>query len=129
MCNLLMLIRNTQTEMIVKEHYDSRVGDGELYSLGADLQSLIQQQGWKLERRFGRSYFAFCYGRRRVFGVNIFRNPRLAIWGTEEDESKFLNLNLLILACIDSGFFPREATVKNLRDILESAYNDVQREK
>ena len=67
----------------IREHYDTRVGDTRLYSLGADLQSLIQQKKWKLERRFGRYYFVFCYRRRRVFGVNLFGNPRLAIWGTE----------------------------------------------
>ena len=112
----------------IKEHYDSWVGDGELYSLGANLQSLIQQQGWKLERRFGRSYFVFCYGRRRVFGVNLFRNPRLAIWGTGADESKFSEFKPAYYPRQGQWVFPRGTTVENLRDILESVYNDVQSE-
>ena len=112
----------------IKEHYDSRVGDGELYSLGANLQSLIQQQGWKLERRFGRSYFVFCYGRRRVFGVNLFRSPRLAIWGTGADESKFSEFKPAYYPRQGQWVFPRGTTVENLRDILESIYNDVQSE-
>ena len=112
----------------IKEHYDSRIEDEELYSLGADLQSLIQQKEWKLERRFGRSYFAFCYGRRRVFGVNLFRNPRLAIWGTGADESKFSEFKPAYYPVHRQWVFPREAKVEDLRDILESAYNDVQRE-
>ena len=112
----------------IKEHYDSRIEDEELYSLGANLQSLIQQKKWKLERRFGRSYFAFCYGRRRVFGVNLFRNPRLAIWGTGADESKFSEFKPAYYPVHRQWVFPRGTTVENLRDILESVYNDVQRE-
>ena len=114
----------------ISEHYDTRVGDEELYKLGADLQSLIQQKKWKLERRFGRSYFVFCYGRRRVFGVNLFRNPRLAIWGTEVDESKFSEFDNkpVYYPVHQQWVFPRGATVENLSDILESVYNDVQSE-
>ena len=114
----------------IREYYDTRVGDEELYSLGADLQSLILQKNWKLERRFGRSYFVFCYGRRRVFGVNLFRNPRLAIWGTEADESKFSKCEHkpTYSAPHRQWIFPREATVTELRDIFESVYNDVQNE-
>ena len=110
----------------IREHYDTRVGDEELYSLGADLQSLILQKHWKLERRFGRSYFVFCYGRRRVFGVNLFRNPRLAIWGTEGDKSKFSKFEPTYYPSHGQWVFPRGVTVENLSDILESVYNDVQ---
>ena len=110
----------------IRGHYDTRVGDEELYKLGADLQSLIQQKNWKLERRFGRSYFVFCYGRRRVFGVNLFRNPRLAIWGTEADISKFSKFEPTYYPPHEQWIFPREVRVENLRDILESVYNDVQ---
>ena len=114
----------------IKEHYDTRVGDEELYKLGADLQSLILQHEWKLERRFGRSYFVFCYGRRRVFGVNLFGNPRLVIWGTEVDESKFSEFDNkpVYYPVHQQWVFPRGVTVENLSDILESVYNDVQTE-
>ena len=112
----------------ISEHYDTRVGDEELYKLGTDLQSLIQQKKWKLERRFGRSYFVFCYGRRRVFGVNLFRNPRLAIWGTEVDESKFSKFDNkpVYYPVHQQWVFPRGTTVENLSDILGSVYDDVQ---
>ena len=116
--------------MDIREHYDSRIGDGELYSLGAKLQSLIRQKGWRLERRFGRYYFVFSYGRRRVFGVNLFGNPRLAIWGTESDESKFSKFEHkpTYYPPHRQWVFPRDATVEELRDIFESVYNDVQSE-
>ena len=114
----------------ISEHYDTQVGDEVLYKLGADLQSLIQQKKWKLERRFGRAYFVFCYGRRRVFGVNLFRNPRLAIWGTEADESKFSKFDNkpVYYPVHQQWVFPRGATVENLSDILESVYDDIQSE-
>ena len=114
----------------IREHYDTRVGDEELYKLGADLQSLIQQHEWRLKRRFGRSYFVFCYGRRRVFGVNLFGNPRLVIWGTEVDESKFSEFDNkpVYYPVHQQWVFPRGATVENLSDILESVYNDVHNE-
>ena len=114
----------------ISEHYDTRVGDEELYSLGADLQSLIQEKKWKLERRFGRSYFVFCYGRKRVFGVNLFRNPRLAIWGTEADESKFSEFEYepTYYPRHQQWVFPREATVERIQECLESVYNETQRE-
>ena len=112
----------------IREHYDTRVGDEKLYSLGADLQSLIQQEEWRLERRFGRYYFAFCYGRRRVFGVNLFGNPRLAIWRTEVDESKFSKFEPTYYPPHEQWVFPRKATVEELRGIFKSVYNDVQNE-
>ena len=114
----------------IREHYDSRIEGDELYSLGANLQTLLQDEGWKLERRFGRSYFVFCYERRRVFGVNLFRNPRLAIWGTKVDESKFSEFDNkpVYYPVHQQWIFPRGTTVENLSDILESVYNDVQSE-
>ena len=116
----------------IREHYNTRVKDEDLYKLGANLQSLIQQEKWKLERRFGRSYIVFCYGRRRVFGVNLFRNPRLAIWGTEADESKFSELehNKPVYYPVHHQWvFPRGTTVENMSEVLESVYHDVAIEK
>ena len=114
----------------IREHYDDRVRDEELYKLGADLQSLIQEKKWKLERRFGRYYFVFRYGNQPTFGVNLFGNPRLAIWGTEADVSKFSKSKHqpAYYPPHRQWLFPREATVEELRDIFESIYNDVQSE-
>ena len=111
----------------IREHYDTKIADEALYSLGAELQSLIQQKEWKLERRFGRSYFVFRFDHRPAFGVNLFRNPRLAIWGTEADESKFSELEYKPTYYSQHGqwIFPREATVEELRDILESIHDEV----
>ena len=47
----------------------TRIEGDELYSLGANFQTLLQDEGWKLDRRFGRYYFVYCHGRKRVFGV------------------------------------------------------------
>ena len=114
----------------IREHYDDRVRNEKLYKLGADLQSLIQQKKWKLERRFGRYYFVFRYGHRPAFGVNLFRNPRLAIWGTEADESMFSECEHkpTYYRPHKQWIFPQEATVEELRNIFESVYNDVQSE-
>ena len=114
----------------IREHYDIQIGNEELYQLGADLQSLIQEKKWKLELRFGRSYFVFYYGRRRVFGVNLFRNPRLVIWGAEVDQPKFSKFDNkpVYYPVHQQWVFPRGVTVENLSDILESAYNDVRSE-
>ena len=116
----------------IREHYDTRVGDAELYSLGAKLQSLIQQEKWRLERRFGRYYFVFCYGygRRRVFGVNLFGVPRLAIWGTEAVESKFSEFEYKPTYYLPhrQWIFPGETAVEDIHNILKSVYNDVQSE-
>lgn len=107
-------------------HYDDRVRDEELYHLGAELQSFIQQKGWRLECRFRKYYFVFCYGRRLIFGVNLFMSPKLAIWGPETLESNFSNLdhNPTYYPRHRQWIFPREATVENLREILEDAYNN-----
>ena len=111
----------------IRKHYDIRVGDDDLYKFGADLQSLIQEKEWKLERRFNRSYFVFCYGRKRVFGVNLFGNPRLAIWGKEIDDSKFSELDNkpVYYQVHHQWIFPNEVTVKDLYEVLESVYDDV----
>lgn len=110
-----------------REHYNTRVGDEELYKLGADLQSLIEEKEWKLKPRFKRHYFFFYYGNQPTFGVNLFRNPRLAIWGTEADEPKFSECEHKPTYYRQRQWvFPREATVEELRDIFETIYNDVQ---
>ena len=111
----------------IRAHYDTWVGNQELYSLGAELQSLIQQEEWILERRFGRSYFIFRFLHRPAFGVNLFYNPRLAIWGTEADKSKFSGLQYepSYYPQHRQWVFPREAKVEELRGIFKSVYNDV----
>ena len=111
----------------IRAHYDTRIGDEKLYRLGTELQSLIEEKEWELERRFGRYYFIFRFVHRPAFGVNLFRNPRLAIWGTEADESKFSELKYepTYYPQHKQWVFPRETTVEELRDIFESVYNDV----
>ena len=110
----------------IREHYDSRIEGDELYSLGANFQTLLQDEGWKLDRRFGRYYFVYCHGRKRVFGVNLFGVPRLAIWGTESMESEFSQLE-----CVPTYYpwhkqwvFPREVTVEKLRETFKSISSD-----
>ena len=112
----------------IREIYDTRIKDEKLYELGADLQSLVQEKGWNLERRFGRSYFVFCNGRRRIFGVNLFSNPRLAIWGTETDKSKFSDTEHkpTYYPVHNQWVFPRRTRVKDIKDVLEKFYNDTQ---
>ena len=111
----------------IRGHYDTQVGDEKLYHLGAELQSLIKEKKWELEPRFGRSHFVFRFDYRPAFGVNLFGNPRLAIWGTEADESKFSELKdkPTYYPVHKRWVFQREATVEELRDIFETVYYDV----
>ena len=111
----------------IRGHYDTRVGHEELYHLGAALQSLIEEKEWQLGCRFGISYFVFRFDHRPAFGVNLFRNPRLAIWGTEADESKFSELEYrpTYYSLHRQWVFPGEATVEELCGVFESVYNDV----
>ena len=51
----------------IREHYDTLIECEKLYSLGADLQTLIAEKKWRLKLRFGRSYFVFWFGGERVF--------------------------------------------------------------
>ena len=114
----------------IQERYDTRVGNEKLYCLGAELQSLIQQKEWILELRFGRSYFVYWHGRKRVFGVNLFGVPRLAVWGAETLESEFSELarRPTYYSGHRQWVFPRGTTVEEIQDILESIYNNVLRE-
>lgn len=111
----------------ITKHYDSQVGDEELYRLGADLQTLAEEKKWGLGRRFGRSYFAFCFGVKRVFGVNLFRNPRLVIWGTETLESEFSELDHkpTYYPIHRQWVFPRNTTVNSVSEVLEAVYEKV----
>ena len=111
----------------IRAHYDTRVGDDKLYRLGAELQSLIKEKEWELDPRFGRSYFVFRFDYRPTFGVNLFGNPRLAIWGTEVDESNFSELEYkpTYYPVHKQWVFPRKATVEELRDIFEFVYHNV----
>ena len=110
----------------IRKHYDSRIEGDELYSLGANFQTLLRDEGWKLDRRFGKYYFVYCHGRKRVFGVNLFGVPRLAIWGTESMESEFSQLE-----CVPTYYslhkqwvFPRGVTVEELRETFKSISSD-----
>lgn len=113
----------------IREHYDTRVGNEDLYSLGADLQSLIQKKEWDLELRFSKWYFIFCYGRKRVFGVNLFGNPRLAILGTEEDKLKYSvsKHEPTYYSPHNQWLFPKDTKVDDICKILESVYDDTLR--
>ena len=67
--------------------YEAKNRDGELYSLGANLQALVQEQGWQLTRRFGVKHIFFFAGNIRLFGINLFSSrPRLTFCGITEAE-------------------------------------------
>lgn len=67
--------------------YEAQNRGGELYSLGADLQALIQEQGWELTRRFGVKHIFFFAGNTRLFGINLFSSrPRLTFCGITDAE-------------------------------------------
>ena len=108
----------------LKALYEGKDGSGNLYQFGAELQNLIEERDWTLNLRFGIYYFVFYSGRRRVFGVNLFGAPRLAVWGTEEERIEFpeCEYDPTYYPPHKQWVYPREATVEDLREIFEFVY-------
>ena len=73
----------------LRDIYEGPNGSAELYSLGADLQSLIQEQGWEMTLRFGVKHIFFLSGNREAFGFNLFSTrPRFTFCGITQEEAR-----------------------------------------
>ena len=108
----------------LRDVYEVQNRDGELYSLGADLQALIQEQGWTLPLRFGVKHIFFFAGNIRLFGINLFSRPRLTFCGITDAEVKRVVPQYEFTAYPQYSQFvcQRGPTVEDLRPLFEYVF-------
>ena len=110
----------------VRDRYEEYDKHGDLYRLGAELESFIQERGWQLNRRFGIKHIFYLAGDTHLFGFNLFTNhPRFT----------FCDITVEEATCVLPGFgftsYPQYAqsvchrgpTVEDLRDLFEFVYD------
>lgn len=112
-----------------RDFYESRHQKEKLCEFGADLMTLVQTEQWELTYKFNKFYFALYFRGRRVFGVNLFARPKLAIWLPEDvlaDRNDDLyDGRYAYESYHDShkwGIYPAHITAENIRELLEFAY-------
>ena len=73
----------------LRDTYEGPNESQELYNLGADLQSLIQEQRWEITLRFGVKHIFFYSENIRLFGLNLFSTrPRFTFCGITLEEAR-----------------------------------------
>ena len=112
-----------------REFYESQNQTEKLCELGTDLMALIQREQWELNYKFNKFYFALYFRGRRVFGINLFARPKLAVWLPEdvlaERNDDLFDDQYVCESYHDShkwGIYPEHVTVANIEDLLEFAY-------
>lgn len=109
----------------LRDVYETQNRDRELYSLGADLQVLIQKQGWELSLRFGVKTIFFSAEDKRLFGINLYSSrPRLTFCGITKEEA------ISIVPQYDFTAYPqysqlvcqRGPSVEDLRPLFEYVF-------
>ena len=112
-----------------RDFYESRNQIENLCKFGADLMALVQRDQCELTHKFNKFYFALYFRGRRVFGINLFARPKLAIWLPADVLAK-RNYDLLddqyAYTYHDShscGIYPKHVTVANIEDLLKFAYS------
>ena len=109
----------------LRDIYEVQNRDKELYSLGADLQALIQEQGWELTLRFGVKTIFFSAEDKRLFGINLYSSrPRLTFCSVSKEEAR------VIVPQCDFTSYPqysqlvcqRGPSVEDLRPLFEFVY-------
>ena len=112
-----------------REFYESQNQTEKLCELGTDLMALIQREQWELNYKFNKFYFALYFRGRRVFGINLFARPKLAVW-LPEDVLAERNYDLFddqyTYTYYDShgcGIYPEHVTVANIESLLDFAYS------
>ena len=116
-------------EVLVPENlrdiYEVPNGSAELYGLGADLQSLAQEQGWKLTLRFGVKHIFFLSGDKRLFGINLYTSrPRLTVCDITQEEARSVvpQYNFTAYPQYSQLVCHRGPTVKDLQPLFEFVY-------
>ena len=73
----------------LRDRYEEYSGRDELYRLGAELESFIQERGWQLNRRFGVKHIFYFSGDTRLFGFNFFSSrPRFTFCGITKEKAE-----------------------------------------
>ena len=109
----------------MRDIYEGPNGGTELYSLGADLQSLIQEQRWELTLRFGVKHIFFFSGNRRLFGFNLFSTrPRFTFCGITLEEARSVGPQFEFTSYPQYSQLVchRGPTVTDLRPLFEFVY-------
>ena len=111
------------------DFYESRNLTQRLCELGIDLMNLVEEESLELTYKFNKFYFAHYFKNRRVFGINMFGNPKLAVWLPAnvfaDCNSRFFD-NHYSYNYFDShrcGVYPVQVTVADIEDLLEFAYS------
>ena len=111
----------------LRDTYEGPNGSAELYSLGADLQSLIQEQGWELTLRFGVKHIFFFSGNIRLFGFNLFSTrPRFTFCGITQEEARAVvpQYEFTAYPQYSQLVCQRGPTVTDLRPLFEFVYRN-----
>ncbi len=109
----------------LRNTYEVQNRDGELYSLGANLQALIQEQAWELTRRFGIKHIFFFAEDIRLFGINLFSSrPRLTFCGITEVEARCVvpQYEFTVYPQYSQLVCQRGPTVEDLRPLFEYVF-------
>ena len=111
----------------LRDIYEDPNGSAELYSLGADLQSLIQEQEWELTLRFGVKHIFFFSGNIRLFGFNLFSTrPRFTFCGIRLQEARDIvpQYEFTPYPQYSQLVCQRGPTVTDLRPLFEFVYRN-----
>ncbi len=94
------------------------------YKLIAESLDFIQKQDWPLTAGFRTRYCGFYRGPHPIFGVNLYGQPRFAIWITKEEAERFSSQCIFdtYYFALKSTIYPSGTTLDTLRPILEFAY-------
>ena len=109
----------------LRDLYEVRNRDGELYNLWADLQDSFHNQGWELRPRFGVKHIFFFAGDIRLFGINLFSSrPRLTFCRTTEEEARSIvpQYNFTSYPQYSQLVCHRGPTVEDLQPLFEFVY-------
>ena len=113
-----------------RDFYESKNQTEKLCEFGTDLMALVQREQWELTYKFNKLYFALYFRGRRVFGINLFARPKLAVWLPEdilaERNADLFDGQYTCEGYHDShrwGFYPEYVTVANIESLLDFAYS------
>ena len=112
-----------------KNIYESRNQIEGLCQLGVDLMNFVRENDWELIHKFNKPYFAFYLNGRIVFGINLNGKPKLFVklrasifrehsyrFDQMPEYKQYDSVHSWVI-------FTEQATVSDLKDVLEIAYS------
>ena len=112
-----------------KDIYESKKQIESLCQLGVDLLNFVREKDWELTLKFKKSYFAFYFKGRIVFGINLNGFPRLFVKIQEviirEHMQRLNKEHQYKIYDYWHGWviYSEHATVADIKDVLEFAYS------